>query len=255
MLTTLLLTSCGADLNDVDIAVSAQYGEGKLNCDERTSDITLTDLRLFVYDLHLIGIDGSELPVSLVADDQWQTSNTALIDLEDGTGNCLNGTAGTNTLLRARYAGTAGKGLIFRIGVPETLNHANPLLAAPPLSDSAMHWHWTTGYKFMRAGVKTADDGFFLHLGSSRCERTVENGIRCRDSNRPEIRVVDFVPGDGLVIDLAVLFQGIDLHDGNAGRCMSGLTETECVPLLQNLGITHPGKRRDSAPLVRRAGS
>ncbi len=47
------------------------------------------------------------------------------------------------------------KGLEFKIGVPETLNHIDPLTAVSPLNYTDMHWHWASGYKFFRAGLVT----------------------------------------------------------------------------------------------------
>ena len=75
------------------------------------------------------------------------------------------------------------------------LNHDNPLTAEPPLDDPDMHWHWRSGYKFLRAGIRTATDGFWIHAGSAGCEGTVGNITGCRFPNRIDVFLPDFVPG------------------------------------------------------------
>lgn len=247
-----LLASCGSDQQPIEIAFAVQYGDHALGCGGDSAPVELTDLRFFLYDLRLFAADGSELPVSLTVDDRWQSNTVALVDLENGAGACLNGSRDMHTVVSGAHLGQASKGLAFRIGVPEALNHANPLLAAPPLSDMAMHWHWTSGYKYIRAGVQTADDGFFLHLGSSRCKRLGSDTVRCEDANRPEVRLDDFAPGqDGVVIDLAMLLSGIDLADGEPGRCMSGPGEADCESPLANLGVAGSDRPGAAAPVFR----
>lgn len=247
-----LLASCGNDLKPIEISFAAQYGDHPLDCQADTAPVRLTDLRLYLHDIRLFAADGSELPVSLVVDDQWQNETTVLLDLEDGTGTCLNGSTATNAVVRGHYSGQAATGLAFRIGVPAADNHANPLLAPPPLTYTPMHWHWTTGYKYLRAGVQTPTDGFFMHLGSSRCEPGGAGAVHCASPNRPEFRHVNFAPGeDRVIIDLAMLLQGVDLNDGVSSRCMSGPGESDCVPPLANLGISPDGRPAQPASVFR----
>ncbi|MDZ7643630.1 MAG: MbnP family protein [Woeseiaceae bacterium] len=59
--------------------------------------------------------------------------------------------------------------LRLTLGVPADLNHGDPLHAPAPLTQTPMHWHWRSGYKFLRAGVTRGADGYWLHLGSTRC--------------------------------------------------------------------------------------
>jgi len=47
--------------------------------------------------------------------------------------------------------------LSFSIGVPNYLNHQNPVKAQPPLNQSAMHWQWLSGYKFLRLEYEKDD--------------------------------------------------------------------------------------------------
>jgi len=124
--------------------------------------------------------------------------------------------------------------------VPFSLNHANPMTAGPPLDDSDMHWHWRSGYKFLRAGVRTEKDGFWIHVGSTGCEGTVGHITSCRSPNRIQIELPEFTPGESAVaIDLAALAAGIDLDDGEPGDCSSGPAESSCVAPFGALGINH----------------
>jgi uncharacterized repeat protein (TIGR04052 family) len=168
------------------------------------------------------------------------------------SGACQNGSAETHAVLRLAAKGVAGAGLTFRLGVPQALNHENPFTAEPPLNDSIMHWHWLSGYKFLRAGVETDDDGFWMHLGSTACSGTIGHIEGCREPNRPEIRLADFVAGeDVVIIDLGALFADIDLSDASPSRCMSGPAEESCRPAFRALGLG-PDVTSDGQAVFRR---
>jgi uncharacterized repeat protein (TIGR04052 family) len=186
----------------------------------------------------------------MAVDDTWQLDGVALIDLEDGQGACLNGTSAMNALLRGSLPAAPGTGLVFTIGVPRSLNHMNPLSAAAPLSYTIMHWHWASGYKFIRAGVETEDDGYFLHLGSNRCEGTIGDIKGCIGDNRPVVELDQFRPYSNavVVLDIGVLFAGVDLEDGTDGRCMSGPSNPQCEPPFRALGIDFPSGTSVSSP-------
>ena len=174
----------------------------------------------------------------MAMDDTWQTDGVALIDLEDGQGACLNGTAVMNAVLRGSVPAAPGIGLAFTIGVPHSLNHADPLSAAAPLSYTIMHWHWASGYKFIRAGIEKEDAGYFLHLGSNRCEGIIGDIKGCIGDNRPVVELDRFTPGANVVVlDIGVLFAGIDLQDGTDGGCMSGPSNPQCEAPFRALGI------------------
>lgn len=200
----------------------------------------LTDLRFYVYDVYLTDASGATQKVELTADNAWQQPNLALLDLENGDGRCLNGTLEVNDSLIGNIAAGDYRGLSFTLGVPFEQNHADPLLAAPPLGDAAMHWHWRGGYKFLRAGFATADDGFWIHLGSTGCEGTLQNISGCRAPNRVTVRLDHFVPGrDVVLVELDALVAGPELDDAMASDCSSGPTEEHCIAAFQALGLDH----------------
>ena len=188
--------------------------------------------------MQLLDGAGNARSVDLHTDIPWQQSDLSLIDLENGQGPWTGGSADTFAYVVGGGPPGDYTGLRFTVGVPFDRNHANPLSAAAPLDDPAMHWHWRSGYKFMRAGAATADDGFWIHLGSAGCQGTVRNVSGCRFPNRIVVELRGFVPNeDTVAIDLKALFDGVDFTDGVAGDCSSGPAEAACLAPFAALGL------------------
>ena len=232
------MTSCVKTRTPVEISFVTTLGEQAVGCDD--NDIGLSDLRFYVSELAYVDDAGRKVPVQLQADGQWQSDAVALLDLENGLGRCDNGTQVTN----ARILGDISPGsyveLQFDIGVPFALNHANPLQAEPPLNDPAMHWHWRSGYKFMRIGIATNDDRFWTHLGSTGCQGTVRNIESCDAANRLVVNLP--IPAEGnpeIIVDLSVLAASTDLLDKQPADCSSGPAESSCRAIFAALGLQH----------------
>jgi len=231
-------TACTPDPTEIEIPFTVLYNGKPVGCDMPVEAVSMTDLRFYVYDLRLLGPANEETSIVLQPDEFWQTETVALLDFENGQGACINGSERTNTVVRGRHTPAESRGIAFRIGVPAHLNHEDALVATPPLNFTDMHWHWATGYKFLRAGVETADDGFWMHLGSSLCEGTIGNIKGCRAPNRPEVTLSDFTPGqDRITIDLADMFADVDLGDSITSDCSSGPAEVACIAPFGALGI------------------
>jgi uncharacterized repeat protein (TIGR04052 family) len=238
--------ACTSKRLPIEIEFSASWGGRALTCEG--TGVNLTDLRLYVSDILLVDSAGEEYPLQLTADGRWQQGSTALLDFENGEGSCINGTAATNTSLVGTAAISQFDGLRFIVGVPFESNHANPLLAEAPLDDAAMHWHWRSGYKFMRAGVAAPSDSFWIHLGSTGCEGTVQNISGCRSPNRVTVELSEFNSDTGqVVIDLGQLFAAIDLEDGVASDCSSGPAESACAAPFDALGLDF-AERTNTSP-------
>jgi len=237
-LVLILVAGCEPKGFLIEIPFKVKFEGMDLACSDTDSTVALSDLRFFVHDVRLVGQEDQEIPVRLVRDGVWQSRNVALLDFEDGEGACMNGSARTHTMISGITSDIDAKGLIFEIGVPESLNHADPLLAEPPLNYTDMHWHWASGYKFFRGGVVTDGDGFWMHLGSSRCQGTIGDIRGCLSANRPTIRLDGFEPGKhAVVLDLATLFAAVALDDGQPTDCSSGPAETDCEAPFAVLGI------------------
>lgn len=224
-----LCASCAEPRVPVGIEFAAQFSGQSLTCEARAGDTALTDLRFFVHDIELQTLDGTWEKLQLGNDGSWQQTGLAMLDLENGAGACLNGTANMNAAITGTLPGDAYRGIRFVLGVPFESNHADPLTASAPLDDSAMHWHWRSGYKFLRAGLTTGADGFWIHLGSTGCEGTVGNITACRQPNRVRVELDDFVPGeDAVVFDFSALLEGTDLSNREPSDCSSAPAETSC---------------------------
>ena len=237
LITCFLISSC-TSVEPVTISFEARLNGLSTDCAAVNHSIQLTDLRFYVHDIKLVSEHDAIMPLVILADGRWQNSEVALIDLENGQGTCVNGSKQMNAAVQGFYSGGQITGLQFKIGVPEELNHKDPLEASTPLGYSDMHWHWASGYKFLRAGVKTANDGFFIHLGSSRCEGTIGNIKSCRSPNRPSVHLRDFKPArDVVTIDLSSLVSDVNLEDGILTDCQSSPADQECERPFASLGL------------------
>ena len=220
----------------VNLKFVANYEGHRIVCTD--DNVSLLDLRFYVSDIALIDSNGSSHDVPLLRDERWQTKDVALIDLEDGQGTCSNGTKGTHSTIKGTVVDGDYVGLSFTVGVPFVLNHENPLLAQAPLNDAAMHWHWRSGYKFLRAGISTSSDGFFVHLGSAGCEGTVQNISRCRFPNRVSVVLPNFrSDSQNISVDLSAVIDGVNLTDNRKSDCSSGPSDDDCLSVFEALGL------------------
>lgn len=232
----ILATSCSKSYIDLKIPFVATWGGDIIQCTD--SEIALSDLRFYVSSIELVDAGGEAQALELHADIPWQQPDLALIDLENGQGACMNGTGDTFAYLVGSVPTGDYRGLRFTVGVPFDRNHSNPLTARAPLDDPAMHWHWRSGYKFIRAGVETPNDGFWIHVGSAGCEGTVRNISACRFPNRVTVELSEYVPNiDTISVDLKSFFESIDIDDGESTSCSSGPAESACVAPFAALGI------------------
>ncbi|HET9917031.1 MAG TPA: MbnP family copper-binding protein, partial [Candidatus Binatia bacterium] len=196
-----------------------ECGKNYSNIGTTKSTITPSDFRFFVSEVELLTQEGKAVPLALDQDGVWQHKNVALVDLEDGSGPCSNGTKA----IRAEVSGSAPRGnytgVRFTMGVPFELNHGDPTVAPSPLNITAMFWNWQGGYKFLKADMNSTGlaakpamrqtaaghgdkasqaqgghgdgetSGFSVHLGSTMCagaSRT-ESPSACKNPNRVSV--------------------------------------------------------------------
>lgn len=206
-------------------------------------EIEPRDLRMFVHDVRLVRADDdSEVPLVIEAVEPWQSEELALIDFEDATGACAEG--GGNPETHTELTGTvpAGDydGVVFTIGVPEALNHADPLFAPAPLGATSMTWGWLFGYLFMKVEVQqVVEEGTpglgLMHLGSSGCDGNPGDGsVVCSLPNRADVRFTSFDHAtDTIVLDIGTLFADTDLALDNQCHSFQEL----CGELFQRVGL------------------
>ena len=249
-----LTGSCGTANDRVTIEFTPLYGNESIGCGSSVP-IHLTDLRLYLSDIRLIDMHGKSVTVGLEADGLWQQRDLVLLDFEDGQGGCSNGSAVMNVGLIGSVPAGTYRGLAFTVGVPFDRNHADPLTAAPPLGDAAMHWHWRGGYKFLRAGVATAEGSYWVHLGSTGCEGTIGSISSCRAPNRVSVLLENFRPGSNtVIIDLSKLIPRAQMANGIAASCSSGPAEPGCDNAFAALGLPHRGHVADGIQTLFREG-
>lgn len=207
------------------------------------------DFRLYVHDVVLTTEDGTDVPFTLTDDGTFQRAGVALLDFEDKTGECGNGTDVTNTVLKGNAKGGHYHKLSFTLGVPFDQNHQDAAAAQAPLNSTAMFWNWMGGYKFLKVDGTTTGlpMGHNLHVGSTACQMgaTPNSVSSCTNPNRPRITLDEFNPElNTVVLDLAALMDGANLDTNlamSAPGCMSTPTDTDCAPLFLHLGLPFGG--------------
>jgi len=237
----------------VTIVFKAKVGTQDFACNTTYTGVGATgisvqpaDFRFYVQSVRLVDATGKDVPVTLDTRSPWQTPDVALLDFENGTGACA--TDG-NPEMNATVTGTVPPGtytgIVFENGVPDALNHSDPLTVPPPLQPAPMTWGWLYGYKFIKAelaatGAPTGDaaPGYgLLHLGSVGCEMDGDGGdagISCSIPDRNEVRLTGYQLGSSIIVaDIASIFQGTDLSQDN--QCHSG--GPACPPMFAAAGV------------------
>lgn len=215
------------------------------------SDISPIDFRLYAHDIRLVDERGNEHRVELEQGTKWQIERLVLLDFEDASGGCTNGTPETNFEARGSVeAAGPWAGVRFVLGVPFNRNHTDPTRMPPPLNLTAMAWAWNAGRKFARLDFSSSglERGYALHLGSTGCtpnETKVTVPTSCSAPNRAAVELPGFDPEtDTVVADLGWLLRDSDL-DANAPEtasgCMSSPLDPDCAPVFANLGLDFPG--------------
>ncbi|WP_405282396.1 MbnP family copper-binding protein [Gaopeijia maritima] len=242
---------------EVTLDFAAVVDEAAFSCGNSydnvgTSNTTITpvDFRFYVHDVELIAADGSSVELELTQDGTWQRDNVVLLDFENGSGPCVNGTAAMNTTVRGTAPDATYTGVRFTLGVPEELNHADQTTAAAPLDLTSLFWSWNGGYKFLRID-HTSDaqpEGWFVHLGSTGCTPTGDPTVpatSCSNEHRPTFEFLDFDLGiDEIVADYGALLANSDLAQNSGAKgCMSFPGDPECAVVMNAFGLAYEGSQ------------
>lgn len=200
--------------------------------------ITPSDLRLYIQDVKLLRADGASIPLEFEKREPWQSSQVALLDFEDGSGECSAGTSGVNTTLTGIAPDDPYIGISFTIGVPEALNHRAPATQSDPLKTlSALTWDPALGYPFATIAVRevsapnTVFGSGLLQLSSSDC---ASSAAPCSKANRNHVELPDFDPdSNSVVLDIAPIFAQTDLTQ----RVACEGADTICKTMYNALGV------------------
>jgi uncharacterized repeat protein (TIGR04052 family) len=266
------------ETQSVTIRFAAKVGDRTFSCGSNyhlgnpATNQTLSDFRFYISEVALIDETGKTVPVTLEQNGKWQHQSVALLNFENKTGACTNGTVE----IRDRIVGTVPKGnytaLKFSLGIPFELNHEDATLALSPLNLTGLWWNWRLGYKFARIDLQSsttanskhkqhqheghggtgnsegAASGFPIHLGSTGCqgETTSEKPASCSNANRASVILTDFDPVKNVVVaDLERLVNSSNLERNQpktAPGCMSEPNDNDCTSIMTNLGLSFKGK-------------
>ncbi|MBI3782064.1 MAG: metallo-mystery pair system four-Cys motif protein [Deltaproteobacteria bacterium] len=234
-----LFPACSRDVA-VEVSFVATIHGAPFSCTAAASGFTPFDLRFYVHGIELIDRSGAGSPLTLTDDGVWQSDGVALLDFENGTGSCGDGTMGTHTVLSGHVRAGDYIALRFILGVPFDRNHADPATADAPFNLGRMHWGWQGGYKFLRFEGEGPQGAARVHLGSTGCEGTIGNIARCQRPNRAPVRLDGFQPGHNRVqLDLAALLppNGDTASGKRPISCMSEVDDEGCRSAFAALGL------------------
>ncbi|MEO0521163.1 MAG: MbnP family copper-binding protein [Cyanobacteria bacterium P01_A01_bin.116] len=164
-------TANAVESQRVSIQFEGAVGSEPFACGEtyrvgtEDSAITPLDFRLYVSEVALIDAAGNTVPVVLEQDGLWQHQNVALLDFEDKTGSCANGTPETRAEVVGAVPAGDYSGLKFTLGVPFALNHIDSTLAPSPLNLTSLWWNWNFGYKFARVDMEPVNETAMAETG------------------------------------------------------------------------------------------
>ncbi len=222
-----------------------------------STNLYLKDLRFYVSDVYLVNSSGGKEKFNLTSDNKFQSESVALLDMEDGTGDCSGGTTETNKTLKGSAVGTQFTGIGFTIGVPEALNFLETTNQKAPLNVNAMYWSWKSGYKFFKFDYVTKDGASVsssIHLGSGTCNGATATtpSTSCTQSNRTTI---ELKKTDGSLLNLGKDFVNLDIQSVLNGtnttttglNCMAGNSVATCKSPLNNLGVDETTGNSNSA--------
>lgn len=265
----LAVAGFGAD-QKVAIRFQAMVGKEKFACGKTyggigttTSRISPRDFRYYVHNLRLVDEAGNAVPIQLEQDGKWQLDDVALLDFEDATGGCVNGTPETNDQVVGTVPAGRYVGLQFTLGVPFNKNHTELTSQPSPLNLTALSWVWNAGRKFARLDFSSTGQprGYAIHLGSTGCtpnQTKITVPTQCSAPNRPEIQINYFDPAkDAVIADLAALLKdsNVDVNQENtAGGCMSAADDSDCAPLFANFGLPFGGRSAGPQTFFRKSG-
>lgn len=246
IVTTVNNALVGCALEPVTIQFQGMVGDEPFACGQLYENIGLSsetilpaDFRLYLYDVRLIDATGRETPLALVQDGRWQYREVALLDFENKTPPCNQGTVQTNGEIHGEVPAGSYRGIRFKLGLPFDLNHADASTAPSPLSLTAMFWSWRAGYKFLR--IDDGRDLVRVHIGSTACVGpNPATTLRCDRLNVGEIYLPDYQPGDRIIADLKALFADSDLSVNTPNTvpgCESAPQDEDCDPIFRSLGI------------------
>ncbi|MDP3277850.1 MAG: metallo-mystery pair system four-Cys motif protein [Deltaproteobacteria bacterium] len=247
-------TEAGPGQDPVRIEFAARVGAMPFRCGQQFTNMGMTnttwtpkDFRLYIHDVRLVTAAG-ESPVTLDTVPMFQGAGVAMLDFEDRTGACSEGTTETHSVVVGRAMAASVRGIRFKVGVPFMLNHRESSSAPAPLNASALWWTWNAGYRFLKIDGNTTGlaMGYNVHIGSTGCAGNATGPVNpCANPNVIEVSLDNYDPTrDNIVMDLAALLaqSNVDTNQAmSAPGCMSGADDMDCREIFGALGLPFAG--------------
>lgn len=169
-----------------------------------SEDTTITprDFRFYASNIQLTDSTGAEVPLTLTQSD-WQYQTVALLDFENFTGGCMDGTPETNQSIVGTVPRGTYRGLSFDIAIPETLNHQDLTSMPSPMNLTSLWWDWNFGHIFFAAVTHTdiatptpGTNDHYFHVGATGCTGDASKGdmVVCSQVNHPHVELTSFEP-------------------------------------------------------------
>lgn len=245
----------GPTSSPVTLRFAARVGDAPASCTGRYAglgvpgvDAGLRDLRMYVHDVRLVDASGAEVLLELEQDGAFQVDGVALLDFEDASGACERGTPEVRDVVVGTAPTGDYRGVRFRLGVPQELNHTDVVGAPPPLDQSALFWGWSDGRIFLAAST-TADNEqggervFQVQIASAGCvgDPRVGDVVACERPNRGAVELDDVdLERDVIVVDVAALLDGVDVRSD--ASCHADAAEGPCAGVFAAAGIGADGQ-------------
>lgn len=226
VLVSAIVAGCSRDPRTVAVEFQLRQPAGEI-----------ADVSFYVSDLRLLDAEGAAYPVQILHRGAVKHGQAASIHLI-----YLSHLQTAATVEGRAQLPDAVSGLAFTLGVPASLNHANPVTAAYPLNDSGMFWSWQQGYKFLRidASRPANNSQWAFHLGSTGCQSP--SALRpppqpCQRSYQARITLNGFNPlQQPVIVDIGVISAKID--DNTRLNCtMNYGLDASCRAMVETLGL------------------
>lgn len=250
----------GPDILNLSIPFVAELDGQPVSCNRDVqyqgssgnATVRFRGLRMYVVNVGLVDASGNTTLLEL-EQNAWQHERLVLLDYEDNTENCREGTPETNNLVVGSVPGGNYVGLAFTIGVPEELNHTDISAATPaPLAQPAMFTGALYGYHYFKLDMTTVGEpgGYPIHVHASGCiTDEFGNPAGCTGANTVVYEVPSFDHRtQQITLDLSELLSRNNLDRNGttpapaslptAPGCQSDTTDPDCQSFFTSYGLS-----------------
>ncbi|MGX5202597.1 MbnP family copper-binding protein [Aliikangiella sp. IMCC44632] len=233
--TTLLISSCNLSNHPIQIPFELRDQSKPVTCKSlltnQAMNWQLAQLQFFLHDVYLKDTQANWHRLHLPKHE----NNSTTVALLGGV--CPNSfkltLAGISAIKQSEISAVK-----FKIGVPNKLNHNNPITQNYPLNQANMFWVWQTGHKYFRLELSNDNKQWAFHLGATGCES--KSPVRppqkvCQYPNIVNIELSEFSVQSKIAIQLDQLLAPLNLAQSQG--CQSSLTNPDCSLLFKSLNL------------------